>query len=743
VCAAAFAGWYAGADTALDRVEIRDQSGNLRRTITRSDLLALAPWMNLDTGPDGPSALAMSASGRLLYILVHDDTTPTDGQPSDALLRYDVSSGVLSRQARLELFDRGDIRPHLAAVHHAGYLYVGTGGGQIQVYLAYSSAAGSTPSGVWTLPGATIVHGLTVDRDTSMLYAASDTGVFRAALPASPATAPVFVQVSSGADIRALAWGDHYGGASQRGLYILSGTGTGGSKIEFIPAAIAAGASGITPAIYTTSAAAWHGLSAAADGRMLICGDAGGMMISDSSDTRLNFASWMRDELAQATAFGRGLISPDGEPSGWVIDGDVLPNQTRFHPATPDGAAWTVFLLLMNERINGDASARPDVARVLTRYAGLASDNIRPARNADGIFKHWIDPVSGNTKSGWPDEYATLSTMKIVAAAARAMDRYPDDPAIVRSASRIIFLTKNWDAYLQPGTDATAFKALASGGPDPGSWASPYHEGIIFAEQAGTYGGQTAQSIAARWFTRSLWPTATYVVGRPITGAAPGAFQPAFVSLYPALLSAPYRADTAAGGWRTQVDNLRWTGAGFTDDNPSRYAVSLSAGTSPSGYNADTITNHPGNLTTFTSLLALSALGDPAEALGGYAAYRKGARQTFKTGASILYRRPYDSGTFAPNSAGLPDVALGALGLAELVQPGSIDAVLARPYPRIEMCPQDLTGDGLVTIDDLYRQTISPTDLNGDGAVNAADGAGLENWLRRSEAARMSARQRP
>ncbi len=743
VAAAPMAGWYATGDTFQDRVEVRDYRGNIKRTITRADLAALAPWMSLDGGPDGPSGLAFSASGRLLYILLHDDTVPGDGQPSDALLRYDVSSDTLTRQARLELFNRGDVWPHLAAAHHAGYVYVGNGSGQIVVYLAFSTATGSSPAGTWALPGATIVHGVTIDRDNGVLYAASDVGIFRATIPASPSTTPLFTLIASGADIRALAWGDQYGGAAQRGLYILSGTGVASSKIEFIPAAVAAGFTNITPSPYMTGAAAWHDLSATADGKLLVGVGQGAVVLSDSSDTRLGFDAWLRDELGQVTMFGRGLISPDGEPSGWVIDGDVLPAQSHFHPATPDGAAWTVLLLMMNEQINGDANAQADVSRVLVRYAGLAADGIRPVRNVDGIFKHWLDPLTGNTKSGWADEYATLSTMKMVVAAARAMERYPDDPTIVRAASRIIFLTKRWDVYLQAGSDAMAFKGLAGGGPDTSSWAAPYHEGIIFAEEAGVYGGSSAQTIGGQWFNRPLWPTASYVPGKPITVGSPGVFQPAFLSLYPALLSAPFRADATATGWRTQVNNLRWSSGAFTDDNAARYYSVMSAGTSPSGYNADTITNHPGNLTTFTSLLALSAFGDPAEAVGGYAAYRKGARQTFKSGASILYRRPYDSGSFVPNSAGLPDVALGALGLAELIQPGSIDGVLARAYPKIEMCPVDLNGDGRVTIDDLYTQTASPTDLNGDGAVNAADGACLENWLRRTELARMAARLRP
>jgi len=84
---------------------------------------------------------------------------------------------------------------------------------------------------------------------------------------------------------------------------------------------------------------------------------------------------------------------------------------------------------------------------------------------------------------------------------------------------------------------------------------------------------------------------------------------------------------------------------------------------------------------------------------------------------------------YQPDSAGLPDVVLGALGLAELISPGSVDAVLARPYLPWT-CPADLNFDGAVNTTDLtvflgkFGQTVSPSegaDLNSDGVVNTAD----------------------
>jgi len=84
--AADLSGWYATADTASDTVEIRDVRGGLLETITRAELAAVVTWMTLDGSADGPSALAWSDSGRLLFIAVHDDEPGGGGLGSDAAL---------------------------------------------------------------------------------------------------------------------------------------------------------------------------------------------------------------------------------------------------------------------------------------------------------------------------------------------------------------------------------------------------------------------------------------------------------------------------------------------------------------------------------------------------------------------------------------------------------------------------------------------------------------------------------
>jgi hypothetical protein len=181
-------------------------------------------------------------------------------------------------------------------------------------------------------------------------------------------------------DVRSVAWGDHYGGATNRGLYVLRGTPTG-SAIDF------AADSELAP--YCVTPLNLLDIAATATGTMLAASDAGVVQLRDASDTRLDLDSWMRDEFEQVTKFASGLISPDGQPPGWVIDSDTEPSIPRYHPATPDGAGWTVLLLLIAHHLNSSdaGNAEAQIASVLTRYAGLAADNIRPSRTRDGIFR--------------------------------------------------------------------------------------------------------------------------------------------------------------------------------------------------------------------------------------------------------------------------------------------------------------------------------------------------------------------
>lgn len=727
VAAAALAGHYAIADRAHDTIEVRDIRGTLLRSITRAQIAAIMPWAELTDAADGPGALAWSESGRLLFIIVHDAAIPGDGQPGDAVLRYDFFTESLTLHRRIDV-GAGDDAVSLGAAYFRSRLYVAHPGG-----IATLSAGRNTTSGsllaATSLPGGAAPRSIAVDREGGFLFAASDQALFRA--PISSLSLPM-TSVGALAGVRSLAYSDQFGAAGQEGLFAVADFDVG-SRLWRISPEGARGQAPFMPEVYLTSSEPWETLAATADGTLLTgAGSTGAVRIADDADLRLDFEAWLLDELRQVVEFSKGLISPDGEPHGWVIDADVQIGWSRFHPATPDGACWAICALLASDAVDNDPEAQPLVGDILERYAGLAADGIGLSASASGIVRHWIDPFTGQTEPGWSTEYALYSTMKLALAAERAMAYYPGDERIQRAGSDTICRITRWDDFIQAGTDAVHLVSVESGSPAFEPRNFPFTEGVLFVEQASVYGGPTSDGAFARWIDRSLWPTATYLSGQPVTGASAGGYLPAFITAYSLLAQAPFRADS---GWMTHTRNLLASNAAWTDENGPRYFTVFSAGTTKGewgGYNADSLSQHPGNLTGFPSLMAFSAAGDTSPAVAAYHAYRRGARQTFLTGASILYRRSEVDRNYSPNSAGLPDVVHGALGLAELIQPGFVDAVLARPYSPYA-CPPDVDGDGLATIEDLYAWHAAPVDLDRDDIVSIADRKYLQTYLRRAE----------
>lgn len=734
VSAPTFSGRRAIADSFEDSVEIRDVDGGLVRTITRSEIEALAPWMDLNGNQDGPCALGWTDSGRQLYIAVFDAATPGDGQGSDVILRYDVFDDVLIRFARLELSSNENTWPRLGVAHLGGRLYIGNDAGTVAAYNALSNSTSGSIRWSGVLPGAGGVRGVAVDRLNRWLYLANDTGIFRHDLSVN-ALSVTSVGAMSG--IRGLTHSTHFGSPGLEGLFALRDDGASGSIVTRIPDVQAMGQAAFAPIDYVSTSDLWHDIAATADGKLLCSADEDAALISDDGDTRLAFDGWIADEFAQVVDFGTGLISPDGEPWGWVIDADVIPAWSRFHPATPDGAAWVVFLLLMQDHLYNDPSAQPTVRDILMRYADLMPDGIGASRSADGFFRHWIDPNTGGTKPGWSSELATYSTMKIVAAADRAAAFYPDDSDIQEAARAIICGVSNWDGYISASDPRPlALLSFAAGGANFSATNSPFTEGVIYVEQAATYGGAGSVTALAKWTNRAVLPSALWVPGRPVTSAGSGWFLPVFITIYSELLQPAFRASAS---WNDHTENLLVSHCSWTDDNAPEFFTVFSAGTTKSewgGYNADSLSNHPGNITTFPSLMGFCARGDRDPAVAAYHAYRNGARQTFKSGASILYRRSAIDPAYDPNSAGLPDVALGALALAELIEPGALDAVLAIPYDADicappPACVGDINGDGKTAAGDFTilagffgsgpGATHAIGDLTGDGWVNAAD----------------------
>ena len=68
--------------------------------------------------------------------------------------------------------------------------------------------------------------------------------------------------------------------------------------------------------------------------------------------------------------------------------------------------------------------------------------------------------------------------------------------------------------------------------------------------------------------------------------------------------------------------------------------------------------------------------------------------------------------------------------------------VVGDPLARVVRTSEDLTGDGRISIDDLYAWHASPTDVNNDGMIDETDRALVEAAVRGQERGTMHGRQR-
>lgn len=733
VTAAPLSGIYATASTFTDSIEIRDIHGGLVREISRAEIVALLPWMNLDQGSDGPTAMTFTDTGRVLYVAVHD-ANPAPSGASDAILAFDTQNDTLTQWGRLEFSATDTLTNPISLAFFKAKLLLGIGTVVVE-YSVPSFATGTNLLAAGTTP--VPITSLTVDRDNGHLYALAGGTIHRATITG---TSLSFTSVGTIAGARHLAWSDTFGATSipSACLYALNG-----SQLLSIPGSQARGTAAFAPtltATLPTAPAAPAAMAATAQGTILCTNAAAtdaSFSLRESADSRLSFDAWVGDEFTQVVNFARSLVTAGNNP-GWVIDGDVQLGWTRFHPATPDAAAWTILLLIAQDRVaestvgQNDPTAQALARQILARYADRAANGIGPGRNADGIFVHWIDPTTGFTQSGWTNEWATMSTMKIVLAASRAVDRWPFDPDIKASARAIIGGVSQWEHYINSTNDAMYLVGTATDA-NLGSGSTPFHEGLLFVSEVGAYGAAHGPLAYTHWLDRARSPSATYIPGFPVTGVAPNAFLASFTSLYCQLLLPEFRASAS---WQAHIAALRISHMGWTDDFSPRYLTVFSAGTTASiwgGYHADSLSDHPGDVSTFTSLEALSSgqstgAASTQDAVAAYNAYRKGARQMFSGGASILYRRSDANRAYQPDSAGLPDVGLGGLGLAEHLVPGLIDQTLALPHRQLSaLCDGDFNGDGVVEFFDYldFADAFSSggprADFNLDGGVDFFD----------------------
>ncbi len=662
--AACYSGLYAISDRTTDTVEIRDIRHDLLYTVTSAQIQAEMGSSDISGNTYGPCALAFSASGRQLFISVC-------GQSNDAVLAFNTGTGILRMfKDALTLASSAD-NSALGLAHHKGELFVGTSGGDILRYRAemndMSGVLQDTVSFSGDDLGAEVV-GITTDTYDQKLYIASPTRLYRLEPTVSPS---VLTEIASLTNISDIGYGRTYGGVSQGGLYVLQNNGDYRS-LHFISTASLRTGGPVTSIAYHHTTDSVNDIAMTACGRILSAGMPP-TMISDSTDMRMDFETWLQDEFDQYVLFAKTLCWPDGEPEGWVINSNKAAGLNRSHPASPDAANWVVLMLLMADEVNNDSEAQGMVRAILKRYAGVYPDGIAPVVTPDGHFYHWYNPDTGNLAWG-ATTTSIYSTMKPVCMAIRAKAYYPDDSEIAEAANKIIYGIDNSRDFVRDfGASAVAADDL---GPTATTGiARPYQETCMWSEQAAASDPMCVGSYLDYWRYRANHPYDNTLSGESIIRANASGFW----EMYDASVLKFYREDSE---WQQEFKNFYALFAAWTDDNAPHYLTAFSAGVNPDGYSADKFTNHPWTITSFGTVLGFGLNGNTVPVAGGYFAYRDGARQQMQasaayTGANTLTRYSNEDPSWIMNSLSPTDHQYGGYALGELLSPGSVGRAIA------------------------------------------------------------------
>ncbi|WP_019612743.1 hypothetical protein [Psychromonas ossibalaenae] len=702
--ASRYTGLYAFADRNTNTIEVFNIHQELIIRIDNEQLTAKLPTgFNISSENHGPSGLAFSSSGRLLFIALK-------GAKHETILR--LNTGTFELHNFIEVVEAQPSKSsNTGLAHFNGELWVGTQTGSLQRYRAEKNDI----NGVYLaniILSDTPIKGMAIDSANKTLYASTEHELFKLSEEGSPE------KIASHEDIQGLTYGRNYGGEQQGGLYILSDSYNDDtaptSTLHFISQAMLNEQQSITPNEYTqlpyTSS-----IAATADGRMLLASQ-NSLVIEDLSDLRLGYEEWLLDEYQQYMTLVRSLLWPSPMPEGWVM-GTEASQQAGQHKNTgvSASAGWAVLVLIAHEELFNE-SGQEQVRLILERHAGTAADGIIPELTSDGLFFANYDTIDGRGFAhGGKGEGSIYPTAKLIHAALRAKEYYADDTVIEEAANLIISKQKNYSDYLREfgnvvmsGTDF---------GPLPGYSLREhpgYQESYLFAELAGAMDPMSTTAYQDWWQDHdSFHPLTSYLDTEPVIKWNISAF----VEQYGHIVFKNYRE---SAGWQSNFNNLYAHYAAWTDDNATDYLTVFSAGAGNSlGYNADKINYHPDTITHFPAILGFGMYGDSRSTVGGYFAYRDNLRQKMKgvdgvtspngtIGANLLTRYSNDDPQWNVVRIALADLVYGYFGLAEQIQghtgrKGVIDSVIARnshpedfqlkPLSDIPAIPSETQGE--------------------------------------------------
>ncbi|MEM8946219.1 MAG: hypothetical protein AAGD11_13685 [Planctomycetota bacterium] len=342
------------------------------------------------------------------------------------------------------------------------------------------------------------------------------------------------------------------------------------------------------------------------------------------------------------------------QPSGLVRDSLVLSGPS-FHPATPDAAGFALIALSAFDHLDTLPNAEQHVINVLSAYAG-ETPGVTPVRSTDGHFLHFIDEVDGSDPPGWDDSFTPIGSALLVAGAQFATNHFPDNPTIA-SLTEQLTTSIDFDAAIHPSLDGRIYLDMTAQGGGAGGAVSPWNEFMLVTSLALRQpNNDRALAVKDLWLdVDSLPKRLNTLTDNPST------YAPAFWVQQMHFFNGDFRHNAEFEAFFENHQQLDQQYSTNVLGESFRYG--LTAGVSPQGYSADSISNHPNNV---FSPEAVAAWGDMDTFLDFYNSQYPTTDQRYRYG---LLRESATQPDWVPNDIGLVDHLFLLFGLVE-----SIDA---------------------------------------------------------------------
>ena len=406
-------------------------------------------------------------------------------------------------------------------------------------------------------------------------------------------------------------------------------------------------------------------------------------------------------------------------PSGLVRDSLVL-NGGSFHPATPDAAGFALVALSALDHLGKLPDAQQRVVNILSAYAGQ-TPGVAPDRSADGHFIHFMNVNTGApAPCCWDDSYTPIGTALLVAGAQFARNHFSGNAAIASLTNQLTG-SVNFNNAIHPSLNGRIYLDMtkAGGGGSSGTVGSWNEFMLVESLALREANNSRALAVKHRWLDTDFIPKKSYA-GIPTLTDNPSVFAPAFWVQQMQFFNGDFRHSV---DFQTFFRNHQQADQRFSANVPpvglgEEFRYGLTAGVSPQGYSADSISHHPNNV---FSPEAVAAWGDMDTLLEFYAAQVFPSNDPrYKYG---MVRVSATQPNWIPPDAGLVDHLFLLFGLVESLDP---DFFANRVFPGLT--PGDYNADGVVDSEDYgeWRSTFGSqtklwADGNNNGVIDAAD----------------------